>query len=177
MLWEADERAAWTDACVCEYEKKMAEDGLVWWADVTDPETGEWLEWPDVAKRRGTKLSGEADAEAYARVRARLNSAENATAVMRWRKYVREEHAAGRAIGAGEELMRAGALGGQHGDQWAYETVLAARRTAACFGGWEYCVRWAGGEVTWENACVVVPQGPGRAEFMSAQTEKYVPCT
>ena len=38
-------------------------------------------------------------------------------------------------------------------------------------------MRWAGGEVTWEKACVVVPQGPERAEFMSAQTEKYVPCS
>jgi hypothetical protein len=36
---------------------------------------------------------------------------------------------------------------------WAMSEVLAARKAPACFGGWEYRIRWEGGyEDTWEKA-------------------------
>ena len=35
---------------------------------------------------------------------------------------------------------------------WIVKRVIAARRTAECFGSWEYAVEWEGSE--WENSWV-----------------------
>ena len=63
-------------------------------------------------------------------------------------------------------------------EAFGVQDVLAARRTAECFGGWEYLVRWQGQhEDSWEPATCI-----GRGEGMQsacegAQRTAYVPCS
>ena len=57
----------------------------MWWWDVTNPETGEWLTWEQMRQRRGTKLGGEVDKAEYMRVVSELEREENAAAAQRRR--------------------------------------------------------------------------------------------
>ena len=57
------------------------------------------------------------------------------------------------AVGGVEDMSTAAEWRAAERDRhWRWESVVASRRTAASFGGWEYLVKWDGGAHTWEVA-------------------------
>ena len=50
LLWERDGREGWEgEGCV--FSKRLAALGMAYWSDMTDLDTGEWLNWAQVAVR------------------------------------------------------------------------------------------------------------------------------
>ena len=62
--------------------------------------------------------------------------------------------------------------------RWAYKRICAARRTAACLGGWEYEIQWEGQtDHTWElhNDFLGSRAGRIREEARRARMNKAIP--
>ena len=123
---------------------RMTAAGVRTWADITRADASaepaaRWMTWREAAARH-PGLQGAQDKEAYEQLMSELGAEE-------WR-HAREEWFARVARGEwrGE---RAEAVA--DGQTWTWERIVAARRTATCFGGTEYLVRW-GGE--WDDSWV-----------------------
>ena len=170
MLWERDEREDWAEVRPCRYRKRMAEVGMVWWSDVTDMHTGKLLTWQEARRKFGERLQGKADRRDFDAMMAELQGAGNARHVTAWLAYV-----AGHA-GGGDGEADSGM-----GTRWEYEGVLGARRAPACFGGWEYLMRWrGGGEPTWESAGALSGKQCGAQlarDLRAAREGRYVSCS
>ena len=88
MLWEKGARAEWRGVRPCAYRKRLAEVGMVWWADVTNPGTGAWLSWAEARQKFGARLSSAADRRDYDAMLADLDVIDNAQHVQKWRTHV-----------------------------------------------------------------------------------------
>ena len=61
------------------------------------------------------------------------------------------------------------------GDKWVMEEILAARKTAECFGGMEYLVRWRGWEKpSWQVAGGLGGEWATREDRERAERDKRV---
>ena len=137
--------AAATAGCTfTSLSRRLAACGVRTWADITKADASaepaaRWMTWREAAARY-PGLQGTQDKEAYEQLMSELGAEE-------WRR-AREEWFARVARGEwrGE---RAEAVA--DGQTWTWERTVAARRTATCFGGTEYLVRW-GGE--WDDTWV-----------------------
>ena len=78
MLWEG-ERA-------CTFSRRMAALGMAQWADVTDMQTGAWLEWPEVRRRHKLSSNTGPDHDAFKMLRRELNAKDGA---QEWLREVR----------------------------------------------------------------------------------------
>ena len=63
----------------------MAQRGIVWWADVTNPTTGDWMTWSEM--RAAYRLS-ESDHHDYTLMLNLLNRPVNLAATLTWRTHV-----------------------------------------------------------------------------------------
>ena len=160
LLWEGDH--------ACPFERILAAAGVAEWADVTMPD-GRWAPWHVMATRFG--LAGPAAADAYVRVTRHLRALAG-DAPARWR----DEVQAGRAQVGPMVTLAADRRGGTH--SYPVRRVLAARRTARCFGGWEYLLEWEGDfPDSWEYA-KLLGRGPAlRADCKRARLRAYRPHT
>ena len=163
MLWETRTYGPWAGIHRCTYDKKMAESDLITWADITDPHTGDWLPWSEISANSAGRLCGANDSTAYKHLIAQLNAPSNADARARWRHHVLSTpyvtpHAPTTTP-----------------TTWAYEHVIAARRTATCFGGWEYLVKWVGyDKLTWEKKCDIETRHVQGSAFEHARGHAYL---
>jgi hypothetical protein len=66
-VWERSPLRWWAAAKPCTYKRKLAEAGIVWWADVTHEEEKRWLTWAE-AKGRYPELGMETDKREYTRL-------------------------------------------------------------------------------------------------------------
>ena len=170
-LYEKDERHDWQDAHACPYSKKIAECNIVWWSDVTEWSTGEWLTWKELQTRSAGRLQGARDQEEYDTIIRALNAPRNADAVRRWRLYVKdatpEQHPVSQKAHDSE----------QH-NKWDHIDITGARRTATSLGSWEYetCDQTTG-KREWIRA-YDIPQSEHMENICAAAQEKaYVPCS
>ena len=163
MLWEARTSGPWANVQPCAYDKKMAESSLITWADITDVHTGTWLPWSAISARSAGRLSGVSDSGAYQRLIAHLDSPANTDARNRWRQHVTTAtHRSAQAPITAPST-------------WDYERVVAARRTAQCFGGWEYLMKWVGYDTpTWEKGCSIEGRSVPGSVFMQARQDVYL---
>lgn len=171
LLWERGGGEEWDEVQPCRYRKRLAEVGMVWWADVTDSSTGGWLSWAQAQARYGGRLGGKVDKRDYDEMMEELGREGNAPHVRQWRSHVAQFGVPSEALSEGEGV-RAGA------DTWVYTSVVAARRAPECFGGWEYRVRWGGhGGETWEMAHTLQAEPGGRLamDLAAARSRKCVP--
>ena len=137
----------------------MTARGIKEWCDITHPR-GRWLVWKEVETRYwGDGAATAADKAVYERMIRELGEARWDAARTRWMDMV----TAGRTA-AGEEMEDDSAGCG-------VVDVKAARRTAACHGGWEYLVEWEGGERTWEPHENLERNG-GRKAHVKRMTER-----
>ena len=173
MLWEAGGGTGWQGSVPCRYRKRMAEVGMVWWADVTDPRTGGWLSWGEARRKFGARLNGVADKRDYEGMLADAGTAANAQHVQRWRAHVAVHGLPQGGLGNGGRGVRVGE------EQWEHTAVLGAREAPASFGGWEYRMRWRdweGGD-TWETAHALraAPSSALARELAEARDRRRVP--
>ena len=108
MLWEAGGGTGWQGSVPCRYRKRMAEVGMVWWADVTDPRTGGWLSWGEARRKFGARLNGVADKRDYEGMLADAGTAANAQHVQRWRAHVAVHGLPQGGLGNGGRGVRVG---------------------------------------------------------------------
>ena len=191
MLWEAQCDAHWdTRGFRCTFSRLLAAKGLANWADVTHAETGEWLGWAEASRIYGLKegrereeyerlllelRGGGEDLGLRSRVRWQRRGAEESVARV-WRERVKE--GAARVVDLeGDADSRRWQSG-----TWPVSQLRAARRTAECFGGWEYRVRWEKGkageewEDTWEPHAGLEARGLAE-EMATARAERCLPAS
>ena len=138
MLWEKYSSEEYLGIVPCKYRKRLAEIGIVQWADVTANSTGAWLTWNQARERYGARLQGKADRRDLFAMIDELSNASNALHVRRWQGYVAAQGLGNLVAGPGTVGMGQGTRCGS--DRWIYDTVLGARRAPNCFGSWEYRV-------------------------------------
>ena len=129
MLWEDDER--WPGARKCQYSKRLATRGVVWWYDVmSETGSGEWCTWHEARERY--ELQGVMDERAWARLLGELR-AQSDEVQEAWRAQTGRGDV-GRRDG---EPMGGGATwrATVRASKWQWEAVVAARKTAPCLDG------------------------------------------
>ena len=173
MLWEAGGGAEWQDCRPCKYRKRMAEVGMVWWADVTDPHTGGWLSWGEVRRKFGTRLSGAADRRDYEEMIKEASAAGGTQHAQKWRAHVVAHGLPQRDVAGGRRGVRVGE------ELWEHSAILGARVAPGSSGGWEYRMRWRnweGGD-TWETAHTLcaAPNSAMAKEMAAARSHRPVP--
>ena len=129
---------------------------MVWWADVTDPHTGEWLSWGEVRQKFGTRLNGAADRRDYEEMLEEASTAGGTQLAQKWRAHVVAHGLPQRDVAGGRRGVRIGE------ELWEHTAILGARVAPGSFEGWEYRMQWRnweGGD-TWETAHTL--RGPPR---------------
>ena len=116
-----------------------------------DEATGEWLSPKALRERHGGRVGNDV-ADELEEVVGLLRRDQRAEA---WRQGQPDEPQC-TARDASEGGERVGST-----TMWQLEKIVAARRTAECFGGWEYLISWRGGARTWESKHVLDPADAG----------------
>ena len=171
MLWEGKQRGAWDSRdTVCTYSRALARKGITHWAHITSASGGVWLTTREAKTLYNLRPGREVDD--YERVVALLDSAHNRLQRDRWFTMVHagDVHACdldphdegGAPAESRDERLRTG--------YWELDKVVAARRTATCFGGYEYAVKWAGAhDVSWVPQCDMRGDQDTRAAMAAAR--------
>ena len=147
MLWEKGTgKTVIQDAQQCPYEKALANEGIIWWTDVTNAQTGEWKRWSELRRELDCPATGRI-AEAYKRTLQCLTSTTNAAAAREWQLRIKSRAALDVHMHGDDTIHIT-----QNTTHWNIECIHASRRTADCYGGWEYLVQWQGYTTpTWET--------------------------
>ena len=116
------------------FVRDLAKLGISQWADVAHPYTRRWLTWAEVRSKFRAPAHLE---DAYADICRAIDAA--AYAHPWWTDPTRDRRS-----------HDASATTPPHtGHEYTYDRIIAARRTAACFGGTEYLMQWSDGTRTW----------------------------
>ena len=149
----------------CEYTvhtKRITAAGIRTWADVTTA-TGKWLTWAQAKTRHGTlqesdkrtytAMMNELQEERWTDVRTQW---EAQTRTSEWRAWAKTKETVIHEDGSEGEIKR----------------IIAARRTAQCFGGWELKVQWKGDWTdTWVTERHLCSGGKGMTHTQRQQIE------
>ena len=156
-LWE-ESVGVWKGTETCVYSRLLAGMGLIWWADVTN-ESGEMESVKGMEERTGRAWS-EAERTEYKRLKGHMESAgvRESDAGRRWRMQCARWAEMGRKpmsnVRGDDPVQRLR----QRGWVWDVEGIEGARVAPKGWGGWEYLVRWTGGNVSWEKG-IEMPKG------------------
>ena len=143
--------------------KRITAAGIRTWADVTT-QNGEWLTWAQAKARYQTLKEG--DRRAYMAIINELHEErwvdvrkrwEAQTHTKEWREWAKVK----------EEVIHEDGSGGN------IKSIVAARRTAQCFGGWELKVKWQGDWAdTWVTERHMSSGGRGMSHAQRRQIEQ-----
>ena len=146
MLWENSQTDVWdSQTTVCTYSRELARRGITHWAHITNIDKLTWLSTKEA--KAIYNLQAGRETRDYESMIATLNNQQNATQRSRWFEQVKNGEAQACSAPATdegtnkEERLRTG--------YWEIDRVIAARRTAVCFGGYEYAIKWTDGSMSW----------------------------
>ena len=155
-LWESRQQGEWDSrTATCSYSRALARKGITHWAHIMNATSGKWLTLREA--RAQYNIQPGRESSDYEQMITLLDGQSNQAQRDRWFRLVHQNQVyacTGALVDDNvpptenrEERLRNG--------YWELDKVLAARRTATCFGGYEYAVQWIGEqhEVNWIPQC------------------------